>query len=82
MQELQAWVEERGQMVGGMTAPLKFSAASPAANVTFTPTVTVKKTADSRWWYGLLGFALMIALVKIVDVWLVRRFNAQASSKA
>ncbi|MBN1372644.1 MAG: hypothetical protein JW987_11955 [Anaerolineaceae bacterium] len=77
LQEIQAWVEERGQMVGGMTAPLKFSAASPAANVTFTPIVTVKKTADSRWWYGLFGFAAMIALVKLGDVWLVRRFTAQ-----
>ncbi len=80
LDEILAWVEERGQMVGGMTAPLKFSAASPAANVTFTPTVTVKKTADSRWWYGLLGFTLMIALVKVADVWLIRRFKAKNQS--
>lgn len=79
LDEILAWVEERGQMVGGMTAPLKFSAASPAANVTFTPAVTIKKTADSRWWYGLFGFALMIALVKIVDAWLIKRFGSTAS---
>lgn len=74
--EIQSWVEERGQMVGGMTAPLKFSATSAAPNITFTPSVTVKMTADNSWWYGLLGFALMIALVKIADAWLVRRFAA------
>ena len=82
LQDIQTWVEERGPMVGGMSAPLKFSAGSPAANVSFTPAVTVKKTADSRWWYGLFGFAVMIALVKLGDVWLVKRFNAQAKAQA
>ncbi len=74
LQDIQTWVEERGQMVGAMSAPLKFSAASPAANVSFTPAVTVKKTADSRWWYGLFGFAVMLALVKLADGWLVRYY--------
>lgn len=77
LDEILVWVESRGQLVGGMTAPLKFSATSPTANITLTPSATVKKTADSRWLYTALGYILMMVLVKTADVWLIRRFKAQ-----
>jgi len=43
------WAELQGDIIGAMSAPLKFAAATRGEGVSVEPTVTVKKTWDGRW---------------------------------
>jgi len=48
--EMLAWGGENGTIIGAMSAPVKFVAASEAQdNTSITPIVSVKKVSDARW---------------------------------
>ncbi len=68
-QQEAAWVKSFGNMVAGMSAPLKFAAAA-SEEVTFTPSVTVRKTWDSRWTNTTLAMILVVLVI-----WLLDRFT-------
>lgn len=57
--ETQAWAQERGDLLGAMTAPLFFAASSPDP-LTFSPQASIQKGWDGRWFRAL---ALLIILL-------------------
>jgi hypothetical protein len=65
-QEMLAWVNEQGELVSAMSAPLKFALAAESGGVAVTPLVRVRISQDGRWNNVLLGLAVMILLSQIV----------------
>jgi hypothetical protein len=57
--EMMAWAEEDGEIVGAMSAPLRFVASVEGAEATLTPTTRVKKVGDVRW-LGTAGLYVAI----------------------
>lgn len=79
--ELTNWVEAQGlQMGAAMSAPLKFVAAGENPGLSVTPEAAVTKTWDGRWLNLLLGFAVMIVVVRLADRRLLRRFAGRAGA--
>ncbi|MCD6344958.1 MAG: transglutaminase domain-containing protein [Anaerolineae bacterium] len=58
-----AWGDQKGEIIGAMSAPLRFVAASEdRENMTVTPTVRVQKVSDVRWFTaGGLCLAVIVA---------------------
>jgi len=57
--EIIAWGEERGTIIGAMSAPNKFVAVSSDENAAVTPSVQVKKVKDHRWILAVSSFLLL-----------------------
>ncbi len=79
---MMAWVEDRGTLVGAMSAPLKFAASASAASasaasasaasdavdgVRLEPSVTVRKVSDSRWPATAATFGLLTLAFSIIE---------------
>jgi hypothetical protein len=58
-EDMMAWAQEGGNIVGAMSAPLKFVAAVNGHDASVTPVVSVEKTEDLRW-IGAAGSPLAI----------------------
>ncbi len=59
-QEIFEEAKQGGKIIGAMSAPLKFVAATNTDDVVFTPMCTVKKGWDGRWLNGILIFLLAL----------------------
>lgn len=57
-QELLAWGQSKGTVIGAMSAPLKFVAVAEDPSTTITPTVTVAKRWDGRYFNAILAGSL------------------------
>jgi len=56
------WGEENGEVIGAMSAPIKFVSSSEDKNqVTITPVVRVKKLRDARWLLAISEYFVIIA---------------------
>lgn len=65
--DIQSWAEERGQLIGAMSAPLKFAASASSDKITILPTVTVQKGWDGRWVNSLLIFLISLVMIRLVE---------------
>jgi hypothetical protein len=66
--DILGWAETQGEIIGAMSAPLKFVAATRGDEVSIVPTVTVKKTWDGRWFHGVAVFvAVTVGLALLED---------------
>ena len=70
------WAEVQGEVIGAMSAPLKFVAATRGDEVSIVPTATVRKTWDGRWFNALavfvavtIGLALLEDRIRQAGVW-------------
>jgi hypothetical protein len=54
------WAEERGEIVGAMSAPVKFAAAGDEEGVSVEPLVSVQKRGDPRWWGAVGTYAALL----------------------
>jgi hypothetical protein len=62
------WAQIQGDIIGAMSAPLKFAAATRGEGVSVVPTVTVKKTWDGRWSNAVAVFvAVTLGLALLED---------------
>jgi transglutaminase-like putative cysteine protease len=74
--QMQAWALTHGEMVAGMSAPLKFVATARAADVSFTPTVTVQKLWDGVWVNFILVFIVSVVAIRLLENRVFRRRGA------
>jgi len=66
--EMLAWGEESGEIIGAMSAPVKFVASSEdKENTTITPIVSVKKVSDVRWLIAVSVYIVIIAASSVVE---------------
>lgn len=61
-------VRQEGNIIGAMSAPLKFVASATAEGVSITPMANVRKRWDGRWFNGLLVFTLILVGARIL-IW-------------
>lgn len=62
------WAETQGEIIGAMSAPLKFAAATRGDEVSISPTVMVRKTWDGRWFDAVAVFvAVTVGLGLLED---------------
>lgn len=57
--EMMTWAETGGDLIGAMSAPLRFTASSTAQEAAITPVVSIRKQADIRW-FAAAGLYLII----------------------
>lgn len=55
-----------GNIIGAMSAPLKFVASATSDGVSFTPMATVGKGWDGRWFNGVLVFIVTLVGVRML----------------
>jgi hypothetical protein len=60
-----------------MSAPLKFVATARAADVSFTPTVTVQKLWDGVWVNFILVFIVSVVAIRLLENRVFRRRMGQ-----
>ena len=73
-EEMLQWGEENGDLIGAMSAPLKFVSSSEDKNhVSITPVVSVKKVRDARWVFAVSSFLVILAASRIAEYHLVFR---------
>ncbi|MBN2548525.1 MAG: transglutaminase domain-containing protein [Anaerolineales bacterium] len=65
--KIQTWAEERGQLIGAMSAPLKFAASASSDQITILSTVTVQKGWDGRWVNSLLIYLMGMVFIRVVE---------------
>ena len=62
------WAETQGEIIGAMSAPLKFVAATRGDEVSIVPSVAVRKTWDGRWFDAVAVFvAVAVGLGLLED---------------
>lgn len=71
IEALTQWAETHGDLIGAMSAPLKFAAAAGTAEgdapATVVPEVTVRKSWDSRWFAAAAVYVVLILLFAVVE---------------
>jgi hypothetical protein len=76
--ELMAWGAENGEIIGAMSAPVKFVALSEnQENTTVTPLVSVKKVKDVRWITAVSLYSVIIMAFIVVE----KRISKHEKSK-
>jgi hypothetical protein len=78
--EMVAWVENGGQGVVGMSAPLKFAAAVGGGQPGIIPTASVKKGWDSRWICAVGLYAAILSASVLVEKHLNRARQGSPAS--
>lgn len=66
-EEILAWGQKRGTIIGAMSAPLKFVAISNNADVTIVPSATVKKIRDDRWLFSVGSYILLLIAANRIE---------------
>jgi len=61
------WAEGLGEVIGAMSAPLKFVAASEEEEATVLPTVSVRKGWDARWVAAVGSYILLVIVLSLVE---------------
>jgi len=73
-EEMFQWGEETGDIIGAMSAPIRFVSSSEDNNhVTITPIVSVKKMRDARWFLAASLYFVIIAASSMVEYRIVKR---------
>ena len=73
-EEMLQWGEESGELIGAMSAPLKFVSSSEDNNhVVITPVVRVKKGRDARWVFAVSSFLVILAASAFTEYHIVNR---------
>jgi hypothetical protein len=65
--ELMAWGQQNGSIIGAMSDPLHFVASASTDGVSVTPSVTLKKGWDARWAVAAslyVGLVVMFAILE------------------
>jgi hypothetical protein len=61
------WAEERGEIVGAMSAPVKFAAAADGEGISVVPEVSVQKRRDPRWWGAVGAYATILVGFVLIE---------------
>jgi protein tyrosine phosphatase (PTP) superfamily phosphohydrolase (DUF442 family) len=72
-EETLVWASRHGHSSGWMSAPLRFAVGSDSENVTVTPSVTLKKGWDGRWFNAFGAVILFAVLFGSLENWLKRK---------
>lgn len=71
-EEMLQWGEENEELIGAMSAPLKFvSSSEDKKHVAITPVVSVKKVRDARWVFAVSSFFVILAVSSISEYHIV-----------
>jgi hypothetical protein len=71
--ELTSWGEKYGTLIGGMSNPLHFVSTASSAEVSITPSVTLRKGWDGRWIVTVSLYLLLIVLIRVLENYFKRR---------
>jgi transglutaminase-like putative cysteine protease len=61
------WGRAKGEIVGAMSAPMKFVAAAEAAGVSIVPSVTIRKGWDPRWISAAGVYAAVLIAASLIE---------------